>query len=415
MSDGKYLINKSSLTGIADAVRDKLGAGEATTDPQTGDIVYPKGKGYYIDSVTTMFIEVPDNNAYSISPGAQIKEFIRCPKSAYLTKVEKPVSEIEVEGIFGATVTGRRFKRYIVINSNSFQLDDQNLTNIQNFKQTFDTPKTYLSISISVTNDYATTQSISWSNVKIYLRDENGNLIDLITSGFPSNGCTIGTTTSQIQKPIPYSISDITNNIEDYWSVPEGSLNISANGTYDVTNKAEAVVNVPNPSTGSLEITENGTYDVTDKASAVVNVPTGGGGGGTAERWWATKFNAGNGPYTLPTYLDTFEKFSTQIRAVQITNKLGAVLFKTDGTLCSYKDLNMDAPTVAYNAISNSISNQDVIDAYNDDRIFAMNTYDNDRRFYMGFKDNQIFFGYDYGNLGDNVGSVVLYYVYKEA
>ena len=197
MSNNKYIIDKDSLTGIADAVRNKLGVGEVTTDPQTGDIVYPEGKGYYIDSVvTTMFIEVPDNNEYSISSGTRTKDFIRCTNSDYLTKVEKPVSEIEVEGIFGTTATGSKFKRYIVINSNSFQLDDSNTTNIQNFKQTFDTPQTYLTIYISVTNNYARTQSIRWSNVKIYLRDENGNLIDLITSGFPYNGCTIGTTTS---------------------------------------------------------------------------------------------------------------------------------------------------------------------------------------------------------------------------
>lgn len=48
MSDNKYIIDKDSLTGIADAVRDKLGTGEATTDPQTGDIVYPEDKGYYL-------------------------------------------------------------------------------------------------------------------------------------------------------------------------------------------------------------------------------------------------------------------------------------------------------------------------------------------------------------------------------
>lgn len=48
MSNNKYIIDEDSLTGIADAVRDVLGTGVVTTDSQTGDIVYPEDKGYYL-------------------------------------------------------------------------------------------------------------------------------------------------------------------------------------------------------------------------------------------------------------------------------------------------------------------------------------------------------------------------------
>ena len=48
MSNNKYIIDKDSLTGIANIVRDKLGVGEATTDETTGEIIYPEDKGYYL-------------------------------------------------------------------------------------------------------------------------------------------------------------------------------------------------------------------------------------------------------------------------------------------------------------------------------------------------------------------------------
>lgn len=56
--------------------------------------------------------------------------------------------------------------------------------------------------------------------------------------------------------------------------------NISANGTYNASSDnadgyKKVVVNVPNPSTGTLSITENDTYDVTDYASVEVDVPQG--------------------------------------------------------------------------------------------------------------------------------------------
>ena len=53
--------------------------------------------------------------------------------------------------------------------------------------------------------------------------------------------------------------------------IPDGSVDIIANGIYDVTSKATANVNIPMP-TGTIEITENGTHNVKDKEFANVNV-----------------------------------------------------------------------------------------------------------------------------------------------
>lgn len=67
-------------------------------------------------------------------------------------------------------------------------------------------------------------------------------------------------------------LSKVTvNKIPDEYIIPDGSVDIIANGTYDVTSKATANVNIPMP-TGTIEITENGTHNVKDKEFANVNV-----------------------------------------------------------------------------------------------------------------------------------------------
>ena len=52
----------------------------------------------------------------------------------------------------------------------------------------------------------------------------------------------------------------VVNAIPDEYIIPNGDINIIENGTYDVTDKINAIVNIPEKKLGSKIITENGTY-----------------------------------------------------------------------------------------------------------------------------------------------------------
>lgn len=76
--------------------------------------------------------------------------------------------------------------------------------------------------------------------------------------------------TTETYKPseMAKAIDDLETGIQ-----PQGTLNIVANGTYDVSEYEKANVNTPGIiPIGTKEITENGTYDVTNYESASVNV-----------------------------------------------------------------------------------------------------------------------------------------------
>ena len=78
-----------------------------------------------------------------------------------------------------------------------------------------------------------------------------------------------------VDVPNSYTAADEGKVVDGGALVGQSARTVTENGDYDTTLNDAMSVNVPNPSAGTLDISKNGTYDVTEYASAAVNVAGG--------------------------------------------------------------------------------------------------------------------------------------------
>lgn len=215
MSDNKYIIDKDSLTGIADAVRDKLGAGEATTDSQTGDIIYPEDKGYYLKEELVAKI-----TGFGWSQKGYSGNFAQ-DHSPLIN--DENWNEAVGEPWYSVEITLVRGKGNFYDMDVSYTGGSQNFTNVTSSTYTVSAPNGSTYFNLRFSNKY--NPNVSYGNASLeslvaVFKDAEGKPIRPKQSSYhclwktSQNNRKFGTV--GVETPIPFSIDDIQNKITNY-------------------------------------------------------------------------------------------------------------------------------------------------------------------------------------------------------
>lgn len=237
MSENKYIIDKDSLTGIADAVRDKLGTGEATTDSQTGDIIYPEDKGYYLKDTTLAKI-----SGFGWSQTGYRGSFDR----NYAPRIESADWDEAVgEPWYSVEITLNN-----VSGDDSYDMSvqysggRQEFTTVRSSTYTVSVPNGSTYFNLDFSNTYSSSiyyGSSSLGSLTAIFKDAEGKPIRPKQSSYQYHqGNVVRTANFQsalVPTPIPMSLTDINNNISTYLTSNTGGGGTLETWHYLCTNK----------------------------------------------------------------------------------------------------------------------------------------------------------------------------------